>query len=101
MQGLHLLEADTKKVVTLASEAPSNKQGTQLRPIHYANDLVVASDGSVYFTDSCDIPPAINPAGFYDTMASFLLAAFQVGVSVHRTCCHKEVIHSIHLELLL
>ena len=72
-----MLEKSTGNVVILATEAPSNKTGEELTPIRYANDLVIASDGTIYFTDSSDIPPAINAAGFYDTMASFLLAAFQ------------------------
>ena len=78
VQGLQMLEKDTEKVVTLASEAPLGKTGEGVRPIHCANDLAIASDGSIYFTDSTEIPTAINPAGFYDPMASFLLAAFQV-----------------------
>lgn len=73
-----MVEKETGQVVTLASEAPLGKTGGELKPIHYANDLAIASDGTVYFTDSTEIPPAINPAGFYDTMASFLLSAFQV-----------------------
>ena len=73
-----MLERDTGKNILLATEAPTNKAGSKLAPIKYANDLVIASDGSIYFTDSCDIPSAVNAAGFYDTMASFVLAAFQV-----------------------
>ena len=73
-----MLERDTGKNVLLATEAPTSKDGADLAPIKYANDLVIASDGSIYFTDSCDIPSAVNAGGFYDTMASFILAAFQV-----------------------
>ena len=73
-----MLEKDSGKNILLATEAPTSKGGSDLTPIRYANDLVIASDGSIYFTDSCDIPAALNAAGFYDTMASFILAAFQV-----------------------
>lgn len=73
-----MLEKDTRSIVLLATEAPTSTKGSDLTPIQYANDLVIASDGSIYFTDSCNIPAALNAAGFYDTMASFILAAFQV-----------------------
>lgn len=73
-----MLVKSTGELRLLASEAPSNGTGGELTPIRYANDLVIARDGSIYFTDSTEIPPAINAAGFYDTMASFLLATFQV-----------------------
>lgn len=77
MQGLQLLDMTTGKVTLLASEAPVDEAGSKTRPIHYANDLAIASDGSVLFTDSTDIPPAINAAGYYDTMQSFVLAFLQ------------------------
>lgn len=44
-------------------------------PLNYANDLDVASDGSVYFTSSSDHPVARNANGdFYDTMRGYLLS---------------------------
>ena len=73
-----MLEKDTGKNILLVTEAPTSTKGSGFTPIKYADDLAIASDGSVYFTDACDIPSAINDAGFYDTMASFILSAFQV-----------------------
>ena len=73
-----MLEKESGKLLLLATEAPTSKGGSDLAPIRYADDLVIASDGSIYFTDACDIPSALNAAGFYDTMASFILSAFQV-----------------------
>ena len=78
MQGLQMLEQESWKNVLLATEAPTSKAGSTLTPIRYADDLTISSDGSIYFTDASDIPSAINEAGFYDTMASFILSAFQV-----------------------
>jgi len=66
------------KVLLLASEAPTDQPPAMRSPILYANDLAIAEDGSVYFSDSTDIPPARNATGFYDTMASFMLTLFQV-----------------------
>lgn len=46
------------------------------RPICYANDLDIAADGRIFFTDSTVIPPQLNeavPRPWYDTMRSFTL----------------------------
>lgn len=75
--GLQMLEKESGKLVLLATEAPSEIGGGQVTPIRYANDLAIAGDGSIYFSDSTVIPPAINADGFYDTMASFILAFFE------------------------
>jgi sugar lactone lactonase YvrE len=32
------------------------------RPVTYANDLDIAADGKIYFSDSSVIPPALNEA---------------------------------------
>lgn len=78
MQGLQLVEHASAKVVLLSSVAPKTPGGSDMTPILYANDLCFASDGGIYFTDSTDIPPAYNAAGFYDTMASYMLTHIQV-----------------------
>ena len=52
---------------------PGGAGGRGPRPINYANDLDVASDGTVYFTSSTAGVVARHPTGFYDTMRSFLL----------------------------
>jgi hypothetical protein len=79
-----MLEKESGKLVLLATEAPSEIVGGQVTPIRYANDLAIAGDGSIYFSDSTVIPPAINAEGFYDTMASFILAFFEVTSTVTR-----------------
>jgi len=47
------------------------------KPFHYANDLDVARNGTVYFSSSTAGIVQHNPAGFYDTMRSYLLNAFR------------------------
>jgi len=79
-----MLEKGSGKVALLVTEAPDARGN--MTPIRYANDLAVAGDGSIYFTDSTVIPPAINSQGFYDTMASFILAFFQVSYSNALSC---------------
>ena len=47
-------------------------------PVAYANDLDIdAANGDVYFSDAGAIPPALNRAGFYDTMYAYLLNVLQ------------------------
>ncbi len=65
-QGLICVEAHTYRVSVLANQVPSAVGPPT--PINYANDLDIASDHTVYFTDCSAIPPAINAQGFYDTM---------------------------------
>ena len=47
--------------------------------INYPNDLEIDPiKGAIYFTDSSTVPPALNAAGFYDTLWSYILTALQV-----------------------
>lgn len=72
IQGLQMLEKETGRIILLASEAPTDGPPEARKRIQYANDLVIASDGTIYFTDSSDIPPAFNmQTGFYDTLAAY------------------------------
>ena len=49
-------------------------------PIKYANDLDIAPDGTVYFTDCSHIAPPLNPVlRFYDTLRAFVLTMAEVG----------------------
>ena len=55
-------------------------------PLNYANDLDVARDGNVYFSSSTELPVALSPLGFYDTMRSFLLNAMRGDCRYVRLC---------------
>ena len=47
-------------------------------PIKYANDLDIAPDGTIYFTDSSHIPPPFDKElGYYDTMTGCILTFCQ------------------------
>ncbi|PSC75234.1 strictosidine synthase [Micractinium conductrix] len=58
------------------------------RPITYANDLDIAPDGRIYFTDSSIIPPALNeaPRPWYDTMRSYMLTYLHGGATGRLLC---------------
>eukprot|EP00878_Enallax_costatus_P006815 GHUV01007143.1.p1 GENE.GHUV01007143.1~~GHUV01007143.1.p1 ORF type:complete len:316 (+),score=46.82 GHUV01007143.1:490-1437(+) len=45
--------------------------------ITYANDLAIASDGTIYFTSCTDIVPPLNQLGFYDTYRAWFLGLVQ------------------------
>ena len=48
-------------------------------PIPYANDLDIAPDGTIYFTDSSHFGPALHPQlGFFDTLRACVLTMAQV-----------------------
>ena len=111
MQGLQKLDMESLEITLLATEAPTDAPEGQRRPIRYANDLAIASDGSIYFTDSADIGPALNAAGFYDTMIGYLQIRAQVWLLTGSTtlavlrnrllcechvCCRSDSWHEIY-----
>ena len=80
MQGLVMLEKGSKKVVLLTSRVSSDDPIDPDSTIDYINDVTVASDGIIYFTDSVQgIMPRRNRQGFWDTMEAYMLTLFQVG----------------------
>lgn len=80
LQGLVMLERDSRKVVLLTSRVSSDDPLDPGSPIDYINDVAVASSGLIYFTDSVrGIMPRRNREGFWDTMEAYLLTLFQAG----------------------
>ncbi len=78
-QGLVKLEAETKRYEILATRVSEGSGIDPGTPLNYVNDLDISHrDGTVYFTDSGGLSPIKNRAGFWDTMAGFLLVTFQV-----------------------
>lgn len=73
IKGLLKLEAGTHAITFLATHMPVNGSS---RPITYANDLDIASDGGVYFTSSQSILPGLNRDGYWDTLRSYMLGLF-------------------------
>ena len=99
LQGLTQLDLSTGRLSILANQADDNSgddddddgggggdddddkggdDNGQIKqhPITYANDLDISEvNGAIYFSDSTDIPPALNRGGFYDTMMSYMLTS--------------------------
>lgn len=79
LQGLVKQElSGSKRYEILAVRVSASSPLTPNTPLNYVNDLDIASDGTIYFTDSGGFSPVRNRAGFWDTMEAFLLIAFQV-----------------------
>ena len=55
LQGLLMLEKGSNRVVQVTSRVSSSSPLEPGSHINYANDLDIASDGTVYFTTSVDI----------------------------------------------
>ena len=71
--GLMSLDLDTKHLSVLSNGYTTRGKHV---PLSYANDLDIDEERSaLYFTDSTNIPPALNRLGFYDTMKSYMLSA--------------------------
>jgi hypothetical protein len=75
-----MLEKESGKVVLLTARVSADDRVAPGSSIDYINDVAVASNGIVYFTDSVrGITPAKNAEGFWDTMAAYTLSLFNVG----------------------
>lgn len=85
--GLVKLDAATKAVTVAASAVSLRDPVAPGSPILYANDLDVAPDGTVYFTDSTPYGPARNRAGFWDTMEAYTLSLL-AGAPAGRLLAH-------------
>lgn len=72
LKGLLRLDLATGGLRVLANRATDTGE-----PVNYANDLDVAGNGTVYFTSSTAGSVALNAAGFYDTMRSYLLSSLR------------------------
>ncbi|WIA20276.1 hypothetical protein OEZ85_006109 [Tetradesmus obliquus] len=59
-KGLIMLEAGTNKVVILANRVSASSPMYPNTPLSYTNDLDIAADGTIYFTDSVDVHPHRN-----------------------------------------
>ncbi|WIA19498.1 hypothetical protein OEZ85_004109 [Tetradesmus obliquus] len=67
-------DSQSKDITLLASHVSASSPTDPGSPITYANDLAIASDGSIYFTSCTDIVPQLNQQGFYDTYRAWFLS---------------------------
>ena len=87
-----MLEKDSKKVVLLTSRVSSDDPLDPDSTIDYINDVAVASNGIVYFTDSVQgIMPRRNYQGFWDTMEAYMLTLFQVSRMLRFARPHSHI----------
>jgi Strictosidine synthase len=92
LKGLTQYDLKTKTLQTIANQDDDGN------PIIYANDLDISENtGDIYFSDSSQIPPAMNRMGFYDTMASYVLTALQ-GQGTGRLLVHHAPARSTDNE---
>lgn len=102
-----MLEAETGHVVLLSNRVSASSPLQPHTPLTYTNDLDIAADGTIYFTDSVEIPPHRNAQhrndvqhivsilglpGYYDTVKGWAYGMLQV--SDVRQC--TETRHWIH-----
>ena len=78
-----------KRVSPSASQMPGSE-------IIFADDLDVASDGTVYFSTMVDVPPVPGPTGEYDAMKPCALNIMQVGCCEQpASCIHGSKGHAL------
>lgn len=81
-----MVEAGSGKVVVITSRVSDSSPVDPGSPIQYADDLDIASDGMVYFSDACQVSAARMANGKYDVMGSSIASFYQVG----RWAAHQE-----------
>ncbi|GAX85618.1 hypothetical protein CEUSTIGMA_g13033.t1 [Chlamydomonas eustigma] len=74
LKGLLSVETGFKRFHILANRVSLNSAIDPGSIITYANDLDIASDGKVFFSDSLNISTALNRENYYDSFWSFLLS---------------------------
>eukprot|EP00877_Chromochloris_zofingiensis_P013931 jgi/Chrzof1/8792/Cz03g24210.t1 len=77
LKGLMMLEKDTHRVLIVANRVSDTSAIDPGSEILYANDLDIASDGTIYFTASTNIVPHRNEQGFFDTFRAWQLGMCQ------------------------
>jgi sugar lactone lactonase YvrE len=88
MQGLlryNYYDSQSKDVTLLTTHVSSSSAIDPGSQITYANDLAIASDGTIYFTSCTDIVPQLNRQGFYDTYRAWYLSLMRVSWLLRNT----------------
>eukprot|EP00191_Tetraselmis_sp_GSL018_P022107 CAMPEP_0177619900 /NCGR_PEP_ID=MMETSP0419_2-20121207/26554_1 /TAXON_ID=582737 /ORGANISM="Tetraselmis sp., Strain GSL018" /LENGTH=358 /DNA_ID=CAMNT_0019119293 /DNA_START=370 /DNA_END=1448 /DNA_ORIENTATION=+ len=75
-RGLCVVEAGSRKAILLAASVSEDSPLEPGTSIDFADDVDVSSDGTVYFTDACNIPPAKVADRDYDTLGASRISAF-------------------------
>jgi len=81
VKGLISVDLATSRISILANEVSPDSPLAPATRIAYANDLDIAADGAVFFSDSSDITPSQNRQGYWDTMRAFILTGLQGGAT--------------------
>ena len=79
-----MVEAETRRVIFLTDRVSSDSPIDPDTPIQYADDLDVASDGTVYFSDACMISAARFANGDYDVVPPSEMSFYQVLLLMNR-----------------
>lgn len=78
LQGLLKIDKHTKDVTLLASRASLDSRKAPGTEIRFADDLDIASDGTVYFSDMTAVQPVRNAQGHYDVLQAHAANMLQV-----------------------
>ncbi|GIL73771.1 hypothetical protein Vretimale_5363 [Volvox reticuliferus] len=83
LKGLLKLEKGTRRLELLTSRVSPDAPVNPGSIVTYVNALDIASDGTIYFSASQDIPVGLSPdkPAFYDTLRSYLLGLYGGSIS--------------------
>eukprot|EP00668_Euglena_longa_P011330 GGOE01013724.1.p1 GENE.GGOE01013724.1~~GGOE01013724.1.p1 ORF type:complete len:393 (-),score=85.52 GGOE01013724.1:245-1372(-) len=93
-----LLAVDpTTRLATMHATHATSKNGS-ITPILFADDLVIASDQKIYFTDACNIPPTQTVTGAWNTLEPAVLD-FMTGNPTGRLLRYDPATHTTSVLL--
>lgn len=70
LQGLIKVDARTRQTTILAARVSPGTGAGEGSEILFADDLDIASDGTIYFTDMAAVQPVRDEEGHYDLLAA-------------------------------
>lgn len=86
LQGLILVNGTSGLTTILAKRVSLSAAKTPGSEIIFADDLDVASDGTVYFSTLTDVPPIPGPTNEHDALRPCVLNLMQVTLMAMHEC---------------
>lgn len=94
-RGLVSIDTNTRRLEVLAA---ADDASPSPQPILFCDDVEVARDGTVYFSDAADMAPYLNSRGHWTTMEASMLDFFR-GYGTGRLLKYDPVTHSTSVLL--
>lgn len=96
LKGLLMIEKGSRKTVLLATSVSNDSALDPGSRLHFLDDLDIADDGTIYFTDSTDLSVSMAEDLHYNTMRSYLFDLLR-GKPSGRLCAYYPPTGKVHV----